>query len=187
MCNHSSPKYCSHGQPMECWHLHLFQCALKLRNTLSLFPCANKGTSPLVLCSNKGTLAFVLVPMPHCTNLYNRTHVWLMHCLDGHSQSSDHVPKILMLWVRKKMMVLLYLVRHTLQILTTESKWDIVVACPLNGDQTFSSFGTSTSLTNSHPLANSQVILMEGDSEKIGVSSHISCRTLLSFFFWVVV
>jgi len=58
------------------------------------------------------------------------------------------------------MMVLLYLVRHTLQILTIESKWDIVVACPLNGDQTFSSFGTSTSVTNSHPLANSKLILM---------------------------
>jgi len=64
------------------------------------------------------------------------------------------------------MMVLLYLVRHTLQILTIESKWDIVVARPLNGDQTFSSFGTSTSFTNSHPLGSSQVILMEGDSRK---------------------
>jgi hypothetical protein len=50
------------------------------------------------------------------------------------------------------MMVLLYLVRHTLQNLTIESKWDIVVACPLNGDQTFTPFGTSTSLTNFHPL-----------------------------------
>lgn len=64
------------------------------------------------------------------------------------------------------MMVLLYLVMHTLQILTIESECDIVVACPLDGDQTFSSFGTSTSLTNSHPLVNSQVILMEGDSRK---------------------
>jgi hypothetical protein len=132
-CSHASsnegtPCPCSHVQTKEHLPLSLFTCPLtKEHRPLSLFSCLQtKEHHPLsfvLMPSNKGTLAFVLVPMPHCTNLYNRTHVWLMHCFDGHSQSSDHVPKKLMLWVRKKMMVLQYLARQTLQILTIESKW----------------------------------------------------------------